>query len=309
MRICSLLPSATEIVFALGAGYSLVGVTHECDYPEQASQIPKVTRTKIPPGISSDQIDSAVSSTLGATGSLYELDLPLLEELRPALILTQRLCDVCAVSFDHVQGAAEALKSRPRVLNLEPHSLGDILGNIRTVGEAIGRESAAKTLVRSLQLRINAVRSKTKSLSHKPRVFCMEWVNPPYCGGHSARPLACRCFAIMKYALFWSGGKDSLLALDHAKHAGLNICCPVNIYEGSSCHVRFHRVRRELIESQAKALGISLLRKYTVISYQGVSPVEYIGQPDLNRLFRFPGRTPHTPRPGQRRVEHPLVPS
>ena len=198
MRIYSLLPSATEIVFALGAGHSLVGVTHECDYPEQASQIPKVTRTKIPPGISSDQIDSAVSSTLGATGSLYELDLPLLEELQPALILAQRLCDVCAVSFDSVQGAAEALKSRPRVLNLEPHSLGDILGNIRMVGEAIGRESA-KTLVRSLQLRIDAIRSKTKSLSHKPRVFCMEWVNPPYCGGHW-----------MKELVEIAGGRDDL---------------------------------------------------------------------------------------------------
>ncbi len=85
----------------------------------------------------------------------------------------------------------------------------------------------------------------------------------------------------MKYALFWSGGKDSLLALDHAKHAGLNICCPVNIYEGSSGHVRFHRVRRELIKSQAKALGIRLLQKYTDISYQVVSPAEYIGRPHL----------------------------
>src|SRR5437667_347071 len=95
MRICSLLPSATEIVFSLGMGHSLVGVTHECDYPPEASYIPKVTRSNIPPGISSAGIDAAVSSTLGTSGSLYELDIPLLERLQPDLILTQRLCDDC----------------------------------------------------------------------------------------------------------------------------------------------------------------------------------------------------------------------
>jgi iron complex transport system substrate-binding protein len=189
MRICSLLPSATEIVFALGRGDSLVGVSHECDYPEQARQIAKVTRSKIPPGISSERIDSAVSSTLETEGSLYELDLELLERLQPQLVLTQQLCDVCAVSFDRVQEAVQALKSRPRVLNLEPHSLADILENIRTVGEAIGCESAAETLLGSLRRRIEAIRNKTQRLTFRPRVFCMEWVNPPYCGGHWMKEL------------------------------------------------------------------------------------------------------------------------
>lgn len=189
MRICSLLPSATEIVFALGRGDSLVGVSHECDYPEQARQIVKVTRSKIPPGISSQRIDSAVSSTLETEGSLYELDLELLERLQPQLVLTQQLCDVCAVSFDRVQEAVQALKSRPRVLNLEPHSLADILENIRTVGEAIGCESAAGTLLGSLRRRIEAIRNKTQRLTFRPRVFCMEWVNPPYCGGHWMKEL------------------------------------------------------------------------------------------------------------------------
>src|SRR5947207_934188 len=102
VRICSLLPSATEVVFALGMGHSLVGVTHECDYPAETAGIPKVTRSLIPPGSSSAEIDAAVSSTLGATGSLYELDLALLERLQPDLILTQRLCDACAVPFARV---------------------------------------------------------------------------------------------------------------------------------------------------------------------------------------------------------------
>jgi len=199
VRICSLLPSATEIVFGVGMGHSLVGVSHECDFPEQARGLPKVTRSKIPTGASSEQIDSLVSSTLTAEGSLYELDLPLLEKLKPDLILTQRLCDVCAVSFDRVEEAVRGLASRPRVLNLEPHSLEAILGNIRTVGEALGCESAAEGLIGRLQARIEAVRAKTQGVTHRPRVFCMEWVDPPYCGGHW-----------MKELVEIAGGRDDL---------------------------------------------------------------------------------------------------
>src|SRR5881628_2337618 len=119
MRVCSLLPSATEMVFALGMEHTLVGVTHECDYPPEALRIPPVTRTNIKAGLSSGEIDAAVGATLGTIGSLYELDLPLLEQLQPDLILTQRLCDVCAVSSDRVEETVAGLKSRPRVLNLE----------------------------------------------------------------------------------------------------------------------------------------------------------------------------------------------
>jgi iron complex transport system substrate-binding protein len=189
VRICSLLPSATEIVFALGQGSSLVGVTHECDYPPETSRIPQVTRSHIPSGIPSHEIDAAVTRALEAEGSLYELDLPLLEELHPDLILTQRLCDVCAVSYDLVQEAAKSLKSHPTVLNLEPHSLADILENIVTVGRAIGCEIQANLVRESLQQRIEAVRQKTKTLSHRPRTFCMEWVDPPFCGGHWMKEL------------------------------------------------------------------------------------------------------------------------
>jgi iron complex transport system substrate-binding protein len=189
VRICSLLPSATEIVFALGKGSSLVAVTHECDYPEETAHIPKVTRSNIPGGIGSQEIDSAVSSALAAKGTLYELDIPLLDELHADLILTQRLCDVCAVSYEGVQEAAKSLKSHPTVINLEPRSLGDILDNILTVGKAIGSESRAHILRERLEQRIDAVRHKTETLSHRPRVFCMEWVNPPYCGGHWMREL------------------------------------------------------------------------------------------------------------------------
>lgn len=184
MRICSLLPSATEIVFALGAGDSLVAVTHECDYPPGACRLPKVTRSHIPAGASSAEIDAAVSSTLGAEGTLYELDSDLLARLRPDLILTQRLCDVCAVSFDRVEQAAASLPGHPPVINLEPQSLAGILDSIRTVGQAIGRESAADEVVGALERRIDAVRRKTAGLASRPRVVCLEWVDPPFSSGH-----------------------------------------------------------------------------------------------------------------------------
>jgi len=231
VRVCSLLPSATEIVFALGEGSSLVGVTHECDYPPAASQIPKVTRSNVPDGMSSREIDSAVSQALDGTGTLYELNIPLLEQLRPDLILTQRLCDVCAVSYDRVQEAAKNLKSHPAVLNLEPHSLGDILNNILLVGKTIGCEAAGNALRDTLLRRIEAIRQKTAVLRERPRVFAMEWVDPPYCGGHW-----------MKELVEIVGGRDDLAVphrpsrriewnrvLDFAPEIIVLTCCGFNL--------------------------------------------------------------------------------
>lgn len=177
------------MVFALGMGDSLVGITHECDYPPDASHIPHVTRSNIPEGLSSNEIDRMVSSNLETQGTLYELNQPLLEQLAPDLILTQRLCDVCAVAFDKVQNVAHSLSSRPQVVNLEPHHLEDILENIRTLGNLIGASERAEALIHSSHQRISTIREKTRNISHRPRVFCMEWVNPPYCGGHWMRKM------------------------------------------------------------------------------------------------------------------------
>lgn len=189
VRVCSLLPSATEIVCALGAHDQLVAVTHECDFPPSVASLPRVTRSHIPAHCTSAEIDAAVRANLGSSGSLYELDLRALEKLQPDLLITQRLCDVCAVAYDQVQEAAAGLSSRPRVLDLEPSSLADILDGIRLVGEAIGRPEAAGALVASLRQRIDAVRAKTRNVSIRPRVFCMEWVDPPFCGGHWMKEL------------------------------------------------------------------------------------------------------------------------
>jgi iron complex transport system substrate-binding protein len=189
VRICSLLPSATEIVCALGMGKELAAVTHECDYPPQVAALPRLTRTNIPPGTSSAGIDAAVTSTLETTGSLYELDLPLLEKLKPDLILTQRLCDVCAVSFDRIQEAILRLPTRASVLNLEPHSLADILGNIRTVGQALGCVTVAENVVSALELRIEAIRQKTIGAACRLRALCLDWVNPLFGSGHWMKEL------------------------------------------------------------------------------------------------------------------------
>jgi iron complex transport system substrate-binding protein len=187
------------MVFALEMGESLVGVTHECDYPPEASRIPHVTRSNIPEGLPSDAIDQVVSTNLETEGTLYELNQPLLEELAPDLILTQRLCDVCAVAFDKVQDVAHKLSSKPQVVNLEPHSLEDILDNIRQVGSLIGTSQKAEEVIRDWQRRIAAIEEKTKAIAVRPRVFCMEWVNPPYCGGHW-----------MKRLVEIAGGRDDL---------------------------------------------------------------------------------------------------
>lgn len=202
MRICSLLPSATEIVFTLGMGDSLVGITHECDYPPEASLIPHVTQSNIPEGLSSEEIDQRVSSNLVTQGTLYELNEPLLEQLAPDLILTQRLCDVCAVAFDKVQEVAHNLSSKPQVVNLEPHCLEDILDNMRQVGSLIQASQKAEEVIGGFRRRIAAIQEKTTRLEARPRVFCMEWVNPPYCGGHW-----------MKELVEIAGGRDDLANL------------------------------------------------------------------------------------------------
>jgi iron complex transport system substrate-binding protein len=195
------------MVFALGMGDSLVGITHECDYPAEASRIPHVTRSNIPEGLTSEEIDRMVSSNLTTQGTLYELDRDLLEELAPDLILTQRLCDVCAVAFDRVQEVAQSLSSRPRVVNLEPHSLDDILENIRLVASLLHASDRAEELIAASRRRIAAIEEKTKRLSRRPRVFCMEWANPPYCGGHW-----------MKRLVEIAGGVDELANADRPSY-------------------------------------------------------------------------------------------
>jgi iron complex transport system substrate-binding protein len=184
MRIVSLLPSATEIICAIGLEDDLVGVTHECDYPSSVRRLPKVTKTLIPTDASSAEIDSLVRDKLGAQSALYSLDMEALEQLRPDLIVTQALCDVCAVAEEEVRGAACLLPGVPRVLNLEPETLDQVLDCIRDVGAATGSEARARDAVAALRTRIDAVVARGKQLVHRPRVALLEWLDPPFSTGH-----------------------------------------------------------------------------------------------------------------------------
>jgi len=185
MRIVSLLPSATEIVAALGLTDHLVGISHECDYPEEIQNRPRVTCCEIHGSdLPSASIDAWVRDTLAKRGTLYTLDEELIRDLRPDLIITQQLCDVCAVNYGSVATFAATLRARPRLINLEPSRLADIYADIRLVAQASGVQSRGEAVVAELQQRVESVIALVARVPHRPKCFLMEWIEPPYCGGH-----------------------------------------------------------------------------------------------------------------------------
>ena len=188
LRIVSLLPAATEIAAALGLLDQVVGVSHECDFPEEASARPRVTHCPVShsrgTGLTSGEVDQWVRRALHDNGTIYTIDEQLLRELQPDVILTQKLCDVCAVGYGTVARLAETLPGRPKVVNLEPTSLSDIFDDIRRVAEACRVSARAEQLVASLSERLQTVRRKADRISHRPHCFLMEWVDPPFCSGH-----------------------------------------------------------------------------------------------------------------------------
>ncbi|HEY8417576.1 MAG TPA: cobalamin-binding protein [Limnochordales bacterium] len=184
-RIVSLLPSATEILYALGLGDRVCGVTHECDYPPDA----RTKRVLVQPAfdpirMTPAEIDAVVARLAREGKSTYVVDEAGLQELQPDMIVTQSLCEVCAVAGNHLAGVLPRLARRPEVVTLHPHTLGDILDDIRTVGAAAGMPEAAEALVAELRRRIDAVRTLAASTAERPRVACIEWYEPPYTGGH-----------------------------------------------------------------------------------------------------------------------------
>lgn len=185
MRICSLLPGGTEIVCALGLGDRLVGVSHECDYPPAVKAKPVVVRSAVDAAkLPGPEIDRAVSEKLKRGESLYAVDEAKLRELDPDLILTQELCRVCAPSGPEARKAVAAVSEKTRVLTLTPHTLEDIFDNIRSVGEAAGVLEAAKKLIYDLRSRAVLVQCKAFAVKKKPKVFMLEWLDPPYTAGH-----------------------------------------------------------------------------------------------------------------------------
>ena len=183
MRIVSLVPSATEMLFALGLMDEVVAVTHECDYPPAAATLPRVTRDRLPAGLTTAQIDAAVKERTLKGESIYELDTALLHELQPDLIITQALCKVCAVSVDDVRAVAEEIDSQPMVVALDPHTLGEVLGDARTIAQATDAKDAAVDLIREAATRIDRIRLLVRG-ARRPRVVALDWLDPPYAAGH-----------------------------------------------------------------------------------------------------------------------------
>jgi iron complex transport system substrate-binding protein len=183
VRIASLVPSATEMLFALGLGDQVVAVTHECDYPPEAAGKPHLTRSLVPAGLSAGEIDVAVRRLTSEGRHLYELDEPALAELEVDLIVTQAVCEVCAVSYDDVVAVAERLPSRPPVVSLDPSNLAEVLADVPRLGEAAGVADRAARLRADLGRRLETVRRAVEGAA-RPTVLALEWLDPPFIGGH-----------------------------------------------------------------------------------------------------------------------------
>jgi iron complex transport system substrate-binding protein len=183
MRIASLVPSATETLYALGLGDSVAAVTHECDYPPAARELPHLTRSVIPAGLPPGEIDARVREVTGRGEALYELDEETLRRLDVDLIVTQALCDVCAVSYEDVRAVAERLPKQPEVISLDPSSLGEVLADTERLAGVTGTAADGARLRAELGRRLAAVREAVAGAA-RPRVVALEWLDPPFAGGH-----------------------------------------------------------------------------------------------------------------------------
>ncbi|MBJ7348403.1 MAG: ABC transporter substrate-binding protein [Thermoleophilaceae bacterium] len=189
MRIASLVPSATEYLFALGLGDSVVAVTHECDYPDAVFDLPQITRSVIPEGLEAAEVDAAVREHTNKGDALYVLDEALLAEEEPDLIITQELCEVCAVSVKDVRAAAKRLPSKPDIITLDPTTLGEVLADIRTICAATDSMEAGVELLRGLADRVDDVKIALRTVGKldgppRPKVVALEWLDPVFLGGH-----------------------------------------------------------------------------------------------------------------------------
>ena len=245
MRIVSLVPHATELLFALGLGPDVVAVTHECDFPTAAQNLPQVTRDRLAPGLTAAGIDAAVRASCEESGSIYELDEQALRDLEPDLIVTQALCPVCAVSVQEVQALAETIASCPKVVTLDPRTLGETMGDIRTLAQATGAKDAALDLVARQRKRIDAVKLAVRGVGHQPRVVALEWFDPVFVAGHWTPQL-----------IELAGGVDALgLPGEHSEQADWDtvraarpevvVCMPCG-YDGPRAHLEATLFAHEL---------------------------------------------------------------
>ncbi len=244
MRIISLVPHATELLYALGLGDQVVGVTHECDFPADAATKEIVTRDKLPKGLTAGQIDAAVRAATADGGSIYALDDDKLRWLEPDLIVTQDLCAVCAVSADDVRQIAEELLSQPQVLSLDPTTIGETMADIRTVAQATGTERAAVDLVARQRARIDAVRKAVKGAEPR-RVACLEWLDPVFVGGHWTPQLVELAGGVDVLGFAGEHSEQTTWELVAATQPELVVCMPCG-YDAPRAHLEAELFAHEL---------------------------------------------------------------
>ncbi len=296
VRIVSLVPHATELLFALDLGDQVVGVTHECDHPTQALELPHVTRDLLPRGLDAAAIDAAVRERTERGESIYALDEELLEELEPDLIVTQALCAVCAVPVDDVRALASRMETRPRVLSLDPRTFGETLGDVRTVAQATGARDAALDLIARTSRRVDAVRLAVRDVDHRPRVAAVEWFDPVFVAGHWTPQL-----------IDWAGGEDVLgFPGEHSEQASWEVVAAArpDVVVAMPCGFDADRAADEA-ERHARAL-----REVGPGEVWAVDASAYFSRPgprlvdglELLAHLLHPDRVPEAP-PGARRVE------
>jgi iron complex transport system substrate-binding protein len=290
MRIVSLVPSATEMLFALGLGSDLIAVTHECDYPPAARELPKITRDVLPAGLSAAAIDAAVKQRTLAGESIYELDAQALHDLRPDLVVTQALCSVCAVSYDDVRAIAQEIDPQPRVVSLDPHTVGEVLGDARTLARATDCQDAAVELVRDMAARIDRVKLAVRG-ARRPRVAALEWLDPPFGAGHWTPQLI--DYAGGEDVLGFAGEPSTQCTWDHvaAAQADIVIVMPCG-YDAEIAHRE-----AEMHRDQLAALGAGEVVAVDAAAYfsrpgprivDGLELLASIIQPEL--VPEVPGR-------------------
>jgi len=295
VRIVSLVPHATELLFALDLGDQVVGVTHECDHPTQALELPHVTRDLLPPGLDAAATDAAVRERTARGESIYALDDELLAELEPDLIVTQALCAVCAVSVDDVRAIAERLPGRPRVLSLDPKTYGETLGDVRTVAQATGARDAALDLIARASRRVDAVRLAVRG-AERPRVAAIEWFDPVFVAGHWTPQL-----------VDWAGGEDVLgFAGEHSQQTTWEVVVAAqpDVVVAMPCGFDADRAADEAERHSGR------LREVGAGEVWAVDASAYFSRPgprlvdglELLAHLLHPDRVPEAP-PGARRVE------
>jgi iron complex transport system substrate-binding protein len=288
MRIVSLVPSATETLFALGLGGEVAAVTHECDHPPEVLELPKVTRDVIGPGLPPDEIDRAVRELTLQGRAIYELDADQLEALAPDLIVTQALCAVCAVSFEDVEAVAQRMEPQPEVIALDPHTLGEVLGDIRTLAQATDAKDAGVALVADAARRIDRVRLAVRA-AEPVRVAALEWLDPVFAAGHWTPQL-------IEYA----GGLDVLgLPGEHSEERSWEEVAAAQP-EVVVCMPCGYDADRALAEAEAYADALAALGARRIVA---VDAAAYFSRPgprlvdglELLAHVLHPDRVPDTP--------------